>query len=124
MAKDLTILLEDRPGTMADVGEALGKASVNIEGLCGFPCEGRGIGHVLVEDAAAARYALEEIGIEVRHERQVLVLQIADRPGALGEVSRRMADAGVNIDLVYLATRTRLVLGVDDIHKACAALQK
>jgi hypothetical protein len=124
MAKDLTILLEDRPGTMADVGEALGKAGVNIEGLCGFPCEGKGIGHVLVEDdaaAVAARDALEGIGLEVRRERQVLVLEIEDRPGALGEVSRRMADAGVNIDLVYLATKTRLVLGVDDVDKARTA---
>jgi len=118
MLKDLTILLEDRPGTIADVGEALGKAGVNIEGLCGFPCEGKGIGHILVEDASAARRALEEIGIGVRRERQVLVLEIEDRPAALGEVSRRMANAGVNADLVYLATGTRLVLGVDDIDKA------
>jgi hypothetical protein len=118
MLRDLTILLEDRPGTMADVGEALGKAGVNIEGLCGFPCEGKGLGHVLVEDASAARHALEVTGIEVRRERPVLVLEIEDRPGALGEVSRRIADAGVNIDLVYLATSTRLVLGVDDVDKA------
>jgi hypothetical protein len=75
-----------------------------------------------VEDASAARRALEEIGIEVRRERQVLVLEIEDRPGALGEVSRRMANAGVNADLVYLATGTRLVLGVDDIDKARDAL--
>lgn len=122
MTKDLTIILEDRPGTIADLGEALGKAGVNIQGLCGFPCEGKGIGHVLVEDTAAARRALEEIGHEVRRERQVLVLQIEDRPGALGEVSRRLANAGVNIDLIYLATGSRLVLGVDDIDKARAAL--
>jgi hypothetical protein len=122
MLRDLTILLEDRPGTMADMGEALGRAGVNIEGLCGFPCEGKGIGHILVEDASAARRALEEIGIEVRRERQVLVLEIEDRPGALGEVSRRLANAGVNADLVYLATGTRLVLGVDDIDKARDAL--
>jgi hypothetical protein len=107
---------------MADVGEALGKAGVNIKGLCGFPCEGRGIAHVLVEDAVAAGEALKEIGIEVRRERQVLVLEIEDRPGALGEVSRRIANAGVNADLVYLATGTRLVLGVDDIDKAREAV--
>jgi hypothetical protein len=124
MTTDLSIILEDRPGTMADVGEALGKAGVNIQGLCGFPCEGRGVGHVLVEDAAAAaaRGALEGIGIEVQRERQVLAVEIEDRPGALGEVSRRMANAGVNIDLVYLAAGNRLVLGVDDIDRARAAL--
>jgi hypothetical protein len=121
MTKDLTVILEDRPGTLADVGEALGKAGINIEGLCGFPCEGKGIGHILVEDTAAARRALEEVGLEVRGERQVLVLEVEDRPGALGEVSRRIADAGVNIDLIYLATNNRLVLGVDDLDKARAA---
>ena len=122
MAMDLTVILEDRPGTLADLGEALGKAGINIEGGCGFPCEGKGVIHILVEDAAAARQAMEEAGIEVRGERQVLVLEIEDRPGALGEVSRRIANAGVNIDLAYQATNNRLVLGVDDLDKARAAV--
>jgi len=122
MTKDLTVILEDRPGTLADVGEALGKAGINVEGGCGFPCEGEGVLHILVEDAAAARRALEEVGLEVRGERPVLVLEIEDRPGALGEVSRRMANAGVNIDLVYLAANNRLVIGADDLDKARAAV--
>ncbi|MFB0536425.1 MAG: ACT domain-containing protein [Anaerolineae bacterium] len=122
MTKDLTVILKDRPGTLADVGEALGKAGINIEGGCGFPCEGEGVLHILVEDAAAARRALEEIGLEVRGERQVLVLKVEDGPGALGEVSRRIANAGANIDLVYLATNSRLVIGADDLDKARAAV--
>ena len=122
MTKDLTVIMEDCPGTLADVGEALGKAGINIEGGCGFPCEGEGVLHILVEDAPAARRALEEVGIEVRDERQILALEIEDRPGALGEVSRRIANAGVNIDLVYLATNNRLVIGADDLDKARAAV--
>ena len=120
--KDLTVILVDRPGTLADMGEALGKAGINIEGLCGFAVEGRGVGHILVEDAAAARRALEQAGIEVGNEREVLVLDTADRPGALGEVTRRIANAGVNVEVVYAATKTRLVLGVDDLDKARAAV--
>ena len=122
MTKDLTVILEDRPGTLADMGEALGKAGINIEGACGFAIEAKGVGHILVEDAAAARRALEEVGIEVGDEREVLVLEIEDRPGALGEVSRGIANAGVNIELVYLATNTRLVIGADDLDKARAAV--
>jgi hypothetical protein len=122
MARDLTVILEDRPGTLADVGEALGKAGINIDGMCGFPCEGRGVLHVLVEDAAGARRALEDAGMEVSGEREVLVFEINDRPGAFGEVARKIADAGVNVDLGYLATRTRLVIGADDLEKAQAAL--
>jgi len=120
--KALTVILKDRPGTLADMGEALGKAGINIEGLCGFPCEGKGVIHILVEDAAAARRVLEEVGLEVRDERQVLVLEVEDRPGAFGEVSRRITNAGVNVDLAYLGTNNRLVLGADDLDKARAAV--
>ena len=122
MAKDLTVVLEDRPGTLADVGEALGKANINIDGLCGFPCEGKGILHILVEDAAVARRVLEEIGLEVGDEREVLVLEVEDRPGAGGKVIRRIANAGVNVDLVYRITKTRVVIGADDLDKARAAV--
>lgn len=122
MSKDLTVILEDRPGTLADMGEALGKAGINIDGFCGFPSEGKGVIHILVEDVAAARRELQRAGLEVRGERQVLVLQIEDRPGVLGDVTRRIAKAGVNIDLIYLATNTRLVIGADDLDRARAAV--
>jgi hypothetical protein len=122
MARDLTIILEDRPGTLATLGETLGTAGVNIEGICGIPTEGQAVIHVLVEDATAARQALQGAGIDVRGETDVLVLDVQDQPGALGAVTRRIADAGVNINLTYLATRTRVVLGADDIDKARAAL--
>ncbi len=75
-----------------------------------------------MEDAAAARRALEAAGVEVSGEREVVILEISDRPGAFGEVARKIADAGVNIDLAYVATRTRLVIGADDLEKAQAAL--
>ncbi len=122
MAKDLTIILEDRPGTIADMAEALGKAGVNIEGGCGFPSEGKGVIHILVEDVVAAKGALQQAGLEVRDERQVLVLAIENRPGVLSDVTRRIDKAGVNIDLMYLAANTRLVIGVDDIDKARAVI--
>jgi hypothetical protein len=122
MATDLTVTLEDRPGTLAEVGEALGGAGINVDGICGFPCEGKGRLHVLVDGADRARAALEDAGLQVSAERDVLVLDIDDRPGAFGEALRRFADAGVNVDLTYLATSTRLVIGPDDLEKARAAL--
>lgn len=69
MPKDLTIILTNRPGTLADAAEALGRAGVNIRGGCGFPAGGEGIFHVLVDDPSAARAALSEAGLEVRDER-------------------------------------------------------
>ena len=118
MMKDLKVELEDRPGTLADLGEFLGKAGINIDGICGFSCEGKGVVHILVEDAPSAHKALKEEGLEVKKEREVLVLDVSDRPGELGGICRRIANAGVNIDLIYAATKTRIVFGVDDLEKA------
>ena len=122
MVKDLTVILQDRPGTIADMGEILGKAGINIEGICATTFRGEGAIHILVEDSAGARQALEAKGIEVTAEREVLVKEIEDRPGILGEVARKLANAGVNIELVYLATKTRLIIGVDNLEKARSAI--
>ena len=123
MSKDLTLILEDRPGSLAKVGEALGKAGMNIEGICGLRVAGEGVIHVLVQDAVKARRALEANHIQVSGELEVLVLEVEDRPAVLGNVARRLANAGVNIHLAYLATSTRLVIGVDDLDKARSVLQ-
>jgi hypothetical protein len=122
MPTDLTVVLEDRPGTLAELGETLGRTGVNVDGICGFPCGGMAILHLLVSDGMAARRALESAEIMVSDERQVLLHDAEDRPGMLGEVARRLADAGINLDLIYKATQTTLVIGVDDLERARAAL--
>lgn len=118
MAKDLTVILKNVPGTIAELGEAAGKAGVNLRGACGFECGGEGIMHVLVDDATAARGAFEGGGMEVRGEREVVVVDITDAPGELGRTMRRLADAGINVDLVYLTADGRLVIGPDDVERA------
>jgi len=124
MATDLTLYLDDEPGELARVGEILGKAGVNIEGFCALgSVGGQGEVHVLVEDAAAAFEALEAAGIEVVSDEEVAVVAVDDRPGVLGELSRKLGDAGVNIRLAYLATSTRLVFAADDLGTAKAALE-
>ncbi len=114
MASDLTVSLEDRPGTLAQLGEVLGNAGINIDGMAGFEAGGKGVLHLLVADAAAAREALSDAGIECGEDREVEMVSIVDQPGEMGRHLRRVADAGVNVDLAYLATNTRLVLGADD----------
>jgi hypothetical protein len=122
MAHDLTIHPESRPGTVAQVGEVLGNVGINIDGVCGFETGGPGVLHVLVSDGAAAREALAAAGIECDAEREVEVVSIIDQPGEMGRHLRRIADAGVNLDLVYLATGTRLVLGAADTEGLRRAL--
>jgi hypothetical protein len=122
MAKDLTIILEDRPGTLADMGEALGNAGINIDAVCGLPCEGKGVIHIIVEDAAEARRVLEGGGFEVSDEREVLLLDVEDRPGSLGEIARKIADSGVNIKFIYVASNNRLVVSADNLELARAVI--
>jgi hypothetical protein len=121
--KDLAVTLENRPGTLAQLGEATGGAGINIEGMSGEAREGSAVLHILVEDAAATREALSGAGIEVGEERDVLVVEIEDRPGTVGQVARKLADSGVNVDLVYATFGgVKAVFGVDDPEKARAAL--
>jgi hypothetical protein len=115
MTTNLNLVLENHPGTLGDVTEALGRAAVNIEGLCCFASQGIAILHIAVEHADAARRAVEHIGLKVYEERPVEVIQVEDRPGAAGQVFRKLGRAGVNVDLAYLASGTRLVIGADDI---------
>jgi hypothetical protein len=124
MATDLTIVLRDRPGELARIGEATGEAGVNILGMCAFTGEGRGIIHILVEDekAGPARRALEAADLGVADSREVLVIDVNDRPGTLGELARTLGDANVNIELAYTAFGgIRLVVATDDLDSARAA---
>lgn len=123
MHKDFVLIPDDQPGVLARIGEAAGKAGINIEGISAFTGEGKGVVHILVPDAEAALRALADAGFDVRVARDVLVLPMQDRPGAMGEVCRKLADAGVNIEQAYLATGTRLVLAVDDTDKARSVVE-
>lgn len=119
--KDLAIRLENRPGALAEMGEALGKAGVSVEGGGGFVFDGKGIAHFLFEDGAAARQALANAGIEVQAERDVLVQRLnQEQPGQLGRISRLMAEAGVNIEVIYSDHQNQLILVVDDLAKGQA----
>jgi hypothetical protein len=125
MATDLAVSVADQPGGLADVGEALGNAGINIEGLCGVGLGDRGVIHLLVEDGAAARAALEGAGLHVESEAEAIVSAIPGdvrTPGTLGKMARAVADAGVNMRAVYLATNDRAVAVTDDNAKALAAL--
>ena len=119
--RDLAIRLENRPGALAEMGETLGSAGVSVEGGGGFVFDGKGIVHFLFEDAAAARKALEEKGITVLAESEVLVQKLnQDQPGQLGKISRMMAEAGVNIEVIYSDHENQLILVVDDFEKGRA----
>lgn len=119
--KDLAITIDNRPGALAEMGEALGRAGVSIEGGGAFVVNGQGIAHFLFADGAAARAALDAAGIRVLAERDVLVQRLRqDVSGQLGVLTRAMADAGVNIEVLYSDHDHQLILVVDHIEKGRA----
>jgi len=123
VAFDLEVRLENRPGMLADLGEAFGAAGVNLAGACATTSGDAGAVHLLVEEGAdAARQAIRDAGFDVVAEREVVVVDVRDQPGTIGSYARKLADAGVNIELFYVATATRLVFGVDDLDAARRAV--
>jgi len=127
LATDLTVVLDDRAGQLAHMGEALGDAGVNIEGFCATTDDGVGVVHVLVENAMVAQNALILADIKVEGEADAVVIALTDedagKPGSLGRVAGRVATAGINISIAYLATGDRAVLVTSDNEKAREALQ-
>ena len=117
MATEFKVMLEDRPGNLARLGSALGDARVNIEAIHGFSLEGKGFVQFVSNDPNKAANALDAAGISYT-KREVLIVRVLDEPGMLGDVALVMAQAGINIDSVYVTTRGYVVLGVDDLAGA------
>lgn len=122
MPTDFTVSLSHRPGTLAAASAALGDAGINIEGQCAYVCEGHGVYHLLVSDAFQARRALIDAGFVIEEERRVVLADVENRSGAAAALLRRLADAGVNIDLAYGSAEGQLVLGGDEPDTIARAL--
>src|SRR5215208_3831064 len=122
MAVDLVIEIENKPGALAQVAAAISDAGVNIAAAtCIGPGEQAEL-HVLVPHAEAARHLLAISHVAVSREREVVVVDVEDRPGVLADLTRQIARAGVNLDLVYVATRNRVVFGAADLPALKGAL--
>src|ERR671937_2732368 len=122
MAVDLVIDVENEPGALARVAAAISDAGVNIAAAtCVGPGE-RAELHILVRHAEAAKHSLAISHVAVTREREVVVVDVQDRPGVLADLTRKIARAEVNLDLVYVATRNRVVFGAEDLAALRAAI--
>jgi hypothetical protein len=122
MPVDLVIDIENTPGALAQVAAAISDAGVNIAAAtCLGPGE-RAEVHILVPHAGAARHLLAISQLAVSREREVVVVEVEDRPGVLADLTRQVARAGVDLDLVYVATRNRVVFGAQDLGALKSAL--
>ena len=123
MAYDLTIEIENTPGALAEVAAAISDAGVNISAATCMGNAERAELHILVKHAEAAKHALAvSHGVTVTREREVVVVEVEDTPGVLADLARKAARAGVNLDLVYVATQNRVVFGAQDMDALRSAL--
>jgi hypothetical protein len=122
VAYDLTIDVENTPGALSEVAAAISDAGVNIAAATCVGPGDRAELHILVPHAEAARHALAISHLGVSREREVVVVEVEDRSGVLADLTRKIAKAGVNLDLVYVATQNRVVLGSPDLDALRAAL--
>ncbi|MFP4634262.1 MAG: ACT domain-containing protein [Nitriliruptoraceae bacterium] len=118
MRKDLVFIPDDEPGQLARLGELLGEAGINIEGISAFTGQGKGIVHLLVDKAEEALEVLQDAGVDVRAARRVVVVPLPDEPGHLGRACRTLADAEINIEQAYIAAGSKLVIVCDDVDRA------
>ena len=121
VAADLIIDVDNTPGALAEVAAAISDAGVNIAAATCIGAGERAELHILVPHAGAARHALAISHLAVSREREVVV-DVQDRPGVLADLTRKIARAGVDLDLVYVATRNRIVFGAADLDALRAAL--
>ena len=122
MAFDLVIDIENTPGALAQVAAAISDAGVNIAAATCIGSGERAELHILVPHPEAARHSLAISHLGVSREREVVVVDVEDRPGVLADMTRKIAKAGVDLDLVYVATRNRVVFGSADLAGLRAAL--
>jgi hypothetical protein len=122
MAIDYTVMLPNRPGILANLSTKMGKAGITIEGISGTQYQDKVVLHLLFDKGDEAYALLMKSKFTVMATREVLVVEIVDKPGELGKITQKLANAAVNIDFLYLATKSRLVLGVDDPVAAIVAL--
>ena len=117
----LLIQAEHKPGTLATICSELAAKAVNITAIMAAPDQPGGL-RLVAAPHAAAKKVLETMQLPYREE-DAIALRITDRPGALGKVTRKLADANVNILYAYGSIvkgeqRALIVLGVSDVAKA------
>ena len=122
MSVDLVIDIDNTPGALAEIAAAISDAGVNIAAATCVGAGDKAELHILVPHAEAAKHVLAISHVGVSREREVVVVEVEDRPGVLADLTRKIAKAGVNLDLVYIATRNRVVFGADDLAALQAAL--
>ena len=121
------IELEDRPGTLADIADAIAGKGINIAGVAGATASGGGAIALVTNDEAGTRSVLDASGTRYR-QVALATASLEDKPGMLAEAARKLANAGVNIEAIFPtgmdAGKITVAFGVDNIEAAKSALSQ
>lgn len=117
MATEFTVLIEDRPGALADLAETLARNGINIMAIHATPCPGEGMVQMITNNNDATVNALRDAGVKYT-VREVLLINLLDQPGSLARLTRALGAAGININAVYISMRGQIVLAADDLARA------
>ena len=125
--KQLAIFLENRPGALAAMCETLAEADINLLALTVSDTVDHAVVRIVTDRPAQAIHLLGDAGMLVV-ESDVLVVDAANQPGALGRIARTLAENNVNIEYAYCTTVAgaecgALVLRVRDPQKALRLLE-
>jgi hypothetical protein len=112
---DLVIEIKHEPGALAEVAGAVSDAGVNLAAAACLGTDDDVELHILVPHPEPVKHALAISHLGVTREREVVVIEVDDRPGVLADLTRKVAKAGIDLDLVYVATGNRLVFGAEDL---------
>ena len=124
--KEFSIILDDRPGSLAKATDAIAKAGINIEGFCAVPSgkDGKGAFRVVTKDASSTRKALEAAGFKVQDEHDAVIIDVEDRPGVVAQIFRNIAQNEINVGPTYSLAQNRIVVTADDFSKLRETLQE
>ena len=126
-ATQLAVFLANRPGALARVCDALGKAEINIHALAMSDTVDHSVVRMVVSDPTKALMLLGEAGV-LALETDVLMIETENEPGVLAKIAERLSRAEVNIEYAYLAANPQAATGLiilrpSDVEKAQRALR-
>jgi len=122
----IVVALQNKPGTLAKLCSTLRDAEVNISAVDGDVIAGRGKVRLLVDNLDKAKDALKAAKIRFSEE-EAIAIELDNRPGALGEVAQKLAQAKINIKYAYAttpggSTKATVILAVSDVAKALGVI--
>jgi hypothetical protein len=103
--KQLSFMMRDRAGLLAEITTALAGAKVNISNICAYGMQGEANFMLTTDSNAKAKKALSPLGVEFK-EYEVFAAEMPNKPGELQKVAKKLADAGINIIYMYGTTGT------------------